>query len=288
MTRAPLYYIPVYYLFHILYAGHPAQILGRLWLAHDEAHSSGSKSKDVQQSPSSSPWKAFDETLKESYRNAGLMASLIATASAALLVLPDAFSHQSTYTLLLASLTCGILSASSAIAFLSAASYDPVLLECMWEDQGLIFVLLLAGPSAWLSHALLCFKMSLLALVWIGGNTSAKIVITTLIGFKMVLQYFLQILHLGLWPTVLGLLGVSDRMNHRLVLPTEDGKKRRGEYRERESQKMLAKKRPGQTTIDGPGHLSDEQKQNAQEYGADFLTAFAIDGTQSHQQFPVR
>lgn len=87
-SNTPLYYIPLYYLFHILYTGHPAQILRRLWLVHDEAHPSGPKPvhgreststtlSNTPQSPSSSSsaWKAFDETLKESYRNAGLMVS---------------------------------------------------------------------------------------------------------------------------------------------------------------------------------------------------------------------
>jgi hypothetical protein len=93
----------------------------------------------------------------------------------------------------------------------------------MWKQLGLIFILTLSGPSAWLSHALLCFKMSLLALVWLGNNTSAKIVITTFIGFKIMLQFSLQSLHFGPQDTVAVYLGVSKDMNHRFILPTEGG-----------------------------------------------------------------
>lgn len=291
--------IPLYYLFHVLYSGHPSQILRRLWLAHDEAHTSDSNSGHVRQSTSTtltnttqSPtdiWKAFDETLKESYRNAGLMASLIATASAALLVLSDVSSHQSIYTLLLASLTCSILSASSAVALLSSASYpDPALIEVIWEQFGLIFVLTLAGPSVWLDYALLCFKISLLAMVWNGSNTSAKIVVTTLIGFRTVMPFPLQILHYGLFDMLVISLGVSDHMNHRLMMPTEDAKEYRRKYRESEWQK-LTKTRRGQDSEKIPDAPGDRSRRIAAAGHAEdiIFTTLAYNGPNNDQEIQV-
>jgi hypothetical protein len=52
----------LYYFFHVVFLGHPARIMERLWLAHDL--DSASHSADA----SGSSWKAFDESIRESFR----------------------------------------------------------------------------------------------------------------------------------------------------------------------------------------------------------------------------
>ena len=80
----------LYYLFHFLYAGHPASILGKLWItyemdryqqkqrklqeskAQDHAETSRSEAHEV----TKSPWEALDESMKESWRAIGVMVNL--------------------------------------------------------------------------------------------------------------------------------------------------------------------------------------------------------------------
>ena len=82
----PLKDSPVlYYLFHFLYAGHPADILGKLWITYDidvyqqelkkrKDHAHTTRSEIIE--ATSSPWEALDESLKESWRAIGVMVSL--------------------------------------------------------------------------------------------------------------------------------------------------------------------------------------------------------------------
>jgi hypothetical protein len=75
----------LYYLFHLLYAGHPADILGKFWIAHDiedaqqgknQRHGHGSSSPSPADEPTSS-WKTLEDGLKESWRATGVMVSLL-------------------------------------------------------------------------------------------------------------------------------------------------------------------------------------------------------------------
>ena len=75
----------LYYLFHFLYAGHPADILGKLWITYDidiyqqeqkkRKHHAHINRSEVSEA-TSSPWEALDGSLKESWRAIGVMVSL--------------------------------------------------------------------------------------------------------------------------------------------------------------------------------------------------------------------
>jgi hypothetical protein len=74
----------LYYLSHFLYAGHPAELLGKFWIAHDiEQAQQGQNQYQDQASKSSSQadeptsgWKTFEDSLKESWCATGVMVSL--------------------------------------------------------------------------------------------------------------------------------------------------------------------------------------------------------------------
>ena len=53
----------LYYIFHVVYLGHPTQILHRLWLAREGRTNEG--------------WRALDVSLKESHRATGVMVVIL-------------------------------------------------------------------------------------------------------------------------------------------------------------------------------------------------------------------
>jgi len=221
--RESFFNIVLCYLLDIMYGGHIFETLGRLWIAHHDSRS---------ESEAGSSWKAFDDTRKESCRSMGVMASLLASASAALLVVPYV-THQAAVALLFATLSCSVISAFSAMKILSAASYlNPAELEKAWKFQGIIFVIWLVGPAVWLNHALWCFKMSLLAIVWTNDNVSAKIVVTALMGFGVLQPFVLRLYAYGLTYTLSTSFGVKNLTREWRFAPKKDS-----ESKERQNEK---------------------------------------------------
>ena len=136
-------------------------------------------------------------------------------------------SHQAAVALLFASLSCSIMSAFSTVTFLSATSYsNPAELESMWKLDKIVFVILLTGPPAWINHALLCFKMLLLVIVWMNDDTPAKIIV--LMGFKVLQLFALRILANGLILTLSHLFFVENldylRRGHKQGFAPKDGR----------------------------------------------------------------
>jgi hypothetical protein len=91
----------LYYLFHLLYVGHPADILGKFWIAHDIENAQqgqnqrpghGSSSTSPADEPTSS-WKTLEDGLKESWRATGVMVSVGSDLRHAL----PAHDHHPTY-----------------------------------------------------------------------------------------------------------------------------------------------------------------------------------------------
>jgi hypothetical protein len=74
----------LYYLSHFLYAGHPAALLGKFWIAYDiENAQQGQNQNQDHASQSSSEadeptsgWETFEDSLKESWRATGVMVSV--------------------------------------------------------------------------------------------------------------------------------------------------------------------------------------------------------------------
>jgi hypothetical protein len=95
----------------------------------------------------------------------------------------------------------------------------------MWRQSGLIFIISLSGPLAWLSHALWSFQAALLALAWLSQGLAVRVILTTLIGTTLVLGLWQKTQVRGFKDAILEqLIGVRDGMDHRYSRPTD------GEY----------------------------------------------------------
>jgi len=219
----------LYYLSHFLYVGHPADMLGKFWLTRDVESAQEGQDQDQDDNP----WQIFEESLKEAWRATGVMAALIASAAAALIVTPYVSAHSATLVLLLASITCSIISVSSATSFLSSPVYKSRYLKLAWDKHGLILLIMLSTPSAWLSHALLTFQAALLSLAWLNDIVAVRVVITILIGLRFGLGFAIEISFVGIEDALLGLLGARKDLNHHTIIATEEAIRRREAIRMR-------------------------------------------------------
>ena len=74
----------LYYSFHFLYLGHPSDILARLWVAEDISNANNgatNSAEDSENSPlndmrAAQVWKAFDDSMRESYKATGIIVSI--------------------------------------------------------------------------------------------------------------------------------------------------------------------------------------------------------------------
>ncbi|KAF5352918.1 hypothetical protein D9758_007917 [Tetrapyrgos nigripes] len=217
----------LYYVFHFLYLGHPSEILARLWLVHDIADgrfrddtedtgkSSGSRDRERELKA----WKMLDDSLRESYRAIGVLAGLIAAAVSALFAIDQYTAQTSIRILLLVSLTSSFVSAASCISFLSTVYLDPSIMKYHWVTSGLVYILVLSGPSAWLSIALWTLQAALLAIVWLAEGRIARALVTAMIALRLVLKIWSRLASVQFRvQDFLGeLLGRKQGMNHRMV-----------------------------------------------------------------------
>jgi hypothetical protein len=109
---------------------------------------------------------------------------------------------------------------------LSTVFVDPVIIEYQWKIFGIIYVIVLSGPSAWLSIALWTLQAALLAIVWLGEGTAARVVVTTLIGFRLLLKVFVRWnnfkpMHSRSNDFALGIVGKAYGMNHHMAMLNE-------------------------------------------------------------------
>lgn len=71
----------LYYSFHFLYLGHPSDILARLWVTEDISNVNNEKTNSAGDSENSllnemrsaQVWKAFDDSMRESYKATGII-----------------------------------------------------------------------------------------------------------------------------------------------------------------------------------------------------------------------
>ncbi|KDR69823.1 hypothetical protein GALMADRAFT_230481 [Galerina marginata CBS 339.88] len=190
-------------------------MLRKLWLAHEDDKLEA--------------WSAFYETTKESFRSTAVLAALIASAAGALLATP-ASENVVPRTLLLISLTCSIIAASTSTTLLSSMTYtDPSLIAHQWSLMGIKYVILLCAPAGWLSNSLLAFEVALLAIVWASDALPAKVIITTLIGFAFIMAFALPISMGGIEDEFHILLGIHKSANHRTLLPSPEAARIRQE-----------------------------------------------------------
>lgn len=70
----------LYYIFHFLYAGHPAHVPEQFWLARDNEY--------LPSGATSGSWKALDDSLKEGCRAAGVMVSSASAPRSCHLIVP--------------------------------------------------------------------------------------------------------------------------------------------------------------------------------------------------------
>ena len=128
-------------------------------------------------------------------------------------------AQSTTFVLLLASITCSIISVSTATSFLSSIFYQPANIKGFWEAHGQIFVIMLAMPSAWLNFAVLTFEAALLSFAWHSDIVAVQIIITILIGFHTSLSFALNVSLRGIKETLLQFLGASSEVRHRPMMP---------------------------------------------------------------------
>lgn len=215
-----------YYVFHIIFLGHPADILARLWLAYDL-----SREYDDEDNARRA-WLNFEESIRESYKTVGVLAGLVAATTSLFFSVNTDIANTTVRTLFLASITTAVLSAASSFGLLSTVLPEPIALEKRWEESGLGFILGLAAPSAWLSLSLWTFQGALLALVWITDETPARIVVTTLIGLRLLLKVVVATSATGFREFCQGLLGWRYGADHRMIRLTAASIKLRDIYLE--------------------------------------------------------
>jgi hypothetical protein len=75
----------LYYFFHLVFLGHPARILERLWLANDistiSPNSADNAPHGADDPAKEASWKAFDESMRESFRTTGTVVRCIYVAN---------------------------------------------------------------------------------------------------------------------------------------------------------------------------------------------------------------
>jgi hypothetical protein len=91
---------------------------------------------------------------------------------------------------------------------------DPALIESVWSSYGIIFVILLCAPSAWIRVSLWTLEAGLLAIVWTSSLTSVKVVATAFIGFSLLMDISIQVA-VGDIPALLGLRSSSGHKTFR-------------------------------------------------------------------------
>jgi hypothetical protein len=216
----------LYLVFQIIYLGAPSRLLDHLWFAYDRHHSSP---------PGNTAWPEFHATMMESYRSYGVMVSpciiaytlqrrlpsdslqsaLIASADGALLAI-SASENSAVYALLLSSLTASVICLSATTSLLStASSMDPALLERIWSSYGIVFVILLCAPSAWIRVSLWTLEAGLLAIVWTSSLISVKVVVTAFIGFSILIDISIQVAVGG----ISSILGLRSSSGHKTFRP---------------------------------------------------------------------
>ncbi|GJJ16214.1 hypothetical protein Clacol_010510 [Clathrus columnatus] len=206
-----------YYVFHIIFLGHPADILARLWLTHDLAHPEDLGPDEDYETNVRNAWRNFEESIRESYRTVGVLAGLVAATTSLFFSVTTDISNTTVRTLFLASVTTAVLSAASSFTSLSTVLPDPIAIEQRWEESGLGFIIALAGPSAWLSLSLWTFQAALLALVWITDETPARVVVTLLISLRVLLRVTVATSATGFREFCRGLLGWRYGADHRMI-----------------------------------------------------------------------
>lgn len=234
----------LYYSFHFLYLGHPSDILARLWVTEDISNVNNVKTNIAEDSDNSllnemrsaQVWKAFDDSMRESYKATGiivifthrliertdiLQAGLVAAVISGLFSIDAYRSHAAVRTVLLTSLTSSVFSASLCLSLLSTVYMNPLNIRHNWESYGIVYIIILSGPSAWLSLALWTLQAAILAIVWIGEAVSAKVTVTTVIGVMFMLKVATRIYTLPsnrkLTDFCLLMVGRKHGMSHHLV-----------------------------------------------------------------------
>jgi hypothetical protein len=241
ITMIPSVNAILYYSFHFLYLGHPSDILARLWVTEDISNLNTDTTENslLNDMRSAQVWGAFDDSMRESYKATGiivsvpmythhsikltciLQAGLVAAVISGLFSIDAYRSHVAVRTVLLTSLTSSVFSASLCLSLLSTVYMNPLNIRRNWESYGIVYIIILSGPSAWLSLALWTLQAAILAIVWIGEAVSAKVTVTTVIGIMFLLQVATRIYTLPnnrkLPNFCLLMIGRKHGMSHHLV-----------------------------------------------------------------------
>jgi hypothetical protein len=102
---------------------------------------------------------------------------------------------------------------------------NPLNIRHNWKSYGIVYIIILSGPSAWLSLALWTLQAAVLAIVWLGEGVSAKVTVSTVIGLMFLLNVATRLYTLPsnrrLGDFVLLLIGRKHGMSHHMVNLTE-------------------------------------------------------------------
>jgi hypothetical protein len=142
-------------------------------------------------------------------------ASLISAATAALLAITQ---HEVPRILLFSSLASSIISASSVMSFLSVVPFtDRIGLRKMWEQHGIVLLIALSTPFAWLSCAFLTFQAALIAMAWINGENILGAILAGIFVLKLLLDLFISISLRGPPDFFRHILGLGVASRHTLI-----------------------------------------------------------------------
>ncbi len=105
---------------------------------------------------------------------------------------------------------------------LSNVYLDPTNIEHHWRSSGIVYIITLSGPSAWLSITLWTFQAAILAIVWLKESLPAKVIVTFCIGLRILCRVAGQLytttpVNSRLSDFILGLLGRRQGMSHHMV-----------------------------------------------------------------------
>jgi len=87
----------------------------------------------------------------------------------------------------------------------------------MWEQHGIVFIVILATPYAWLSCAFLTFQAALIVMAWMNDEHILGAILTGIFVLKMLLDLFISISLRGPSDFFRHLLGGGVASRHTLI-----------------------------------------------------------------------
>ena len=117
---------------------------------------------------------------------------------------------------------CSLIGASSAARLLNRLTLvDPSYLERIWQEFGIVLIILLSTPMVWLIYGFLTLQAVLLVIAWLSDYVAAKVILTFIISFIFIINVTLLVLIQGPYDAFYSFLGFSGGANHCTLILSE-------------------------------------------------------------------